>query len=98
LRRGNAVNGAHHLTIFVHVPSLSMTPRQTDQSVQRSDHARASAEGCSAGAAGQARGRSELFWKRSSGRSRRLARKEALIGRRGKIKSSNFRRRLRILQ
>lgn len=47
LRRGNAVNGAHHLTIFVHVSSLPMTT-ETNREINRKrlDHAVGLVEGC----------------------------------------------------
>lgn len=89
LRRGNAVNGAHHLTIFVHVPSLPMnTEANREINRKRLDHAVGLVEGCFVEMlvkpVREWFALETFFWSQLPGQ------KEALIGRRGKIKSSNF--------
>lgn len=89
LRRGNAVNGAHHLTIFVHVDSLPMTTEANREINRRNlDHAVGLVEGCFVEMlvkpVREWFALETFFWSQLPGQ------KEALIGRRGKIKSTNF--------
>lgn len=89
LRRGNAVNGAHHLTIFVHVDALPMTTEDNREINRKAlDHAVGLVEGCFVDMlvkpVREWFALETFFWSQLPGQ------KEALIGRRGKIKSSNF--------
>lgn len=89
LRRGDTVNGLHHLTIFVHVPALPMDAEENrKKNLQTLDQAVSLVEKCfidlNVKSIREWIGLETFFWSQLPGQS------VALIGRRGKIKSSNF--------
>ncbi|MDU8387927.1 MULTISPECIES: type VI secretion protein [Pseudomonas] len=89
LRRGDSVNGAHHLTIFIHVPSLPMVNDENRKENMRTlDHAVGLVEGCfvdmNVKPVREWFAMETFFWSQLPGQQ------DALIGRRGKIKSGNF--------
>jgi type IV secretion system protein VirB4 len=89
LRRGDSVNGLHHLTIFVHIPSLPMTSEvNRKENMKELDGAVSKVEKCfidlNVKSVREWIGAETFFWSQLPGQS------TALIGRRGKIKSSNF--------
>ncbi|MGY2172122.1 VirB4 family type IV secretion/conjugal transfer ATPase [Pseudomonas gingeri] len=89
LRRGDTVNGWHHLTIFVHVPALPMTSLENrKKNVETLDTAVSHVEKCfidlNVKSVREWLGAETFFWSQLPGQS------IALMGRRGKIKSSNF--------
>ena len=89
LRRGDTVNGLHHLTIFVHVPSLPMDSDDHRKANNKAlDKAVGLIEGCfvdlNVKSVREWMALETFFWSQLPGQQ------EALIGRRGKIKSSNF--------
>ena len=89
LRRGDAVNGLHHLTIFVHVPSLPMdSEANRKQNASELDKAVGLVENCfvdlNVKSVREWMGLETFYWSQLPGQAQNL------IGRRGKIKSTNF--------
>ena len=89
LRRGDTVNGKHHLTIFIHVPSVPNTsPESRRANLKRLDTAVGLIEGCfvdlNVKSVREWLALETFYWSQLPGQQ------QALIGRRGKIKSTNF--------
>ncbi|WP_040126157.1 type VI secretion protein [Collimonas arenae] len=89
LRRGRSVNGLHHLTMFVHVPSHSpntienkrLTMSDLDTAI---GHLKKAFVGLGVKAVREWFGVETFFWSQLPGQAQKY------IGRRGKIKSANF--------
>lgn len=89
LRRGDSVNGWHHLTIFVHTPSLPMdSEANRKENIKNLDRDVSLVEKCfidlNVKSVREWIGAETFFWSQLPGQS------TALMGRRGKIKSANF--------